>query len=348
MSGNRLSTLSSVARILMFAKAEDINPLVAAERIFGPTGRMALEQLYTKSPVSSTGTDGPLHTSAGAISSAFADSIRAASIIGRLGVTRVPFGLFPFVSTRTRGQFVAERSPIPVSAAGMEPLALDRLKVATLCVVSNELLKHSQSEGIIDRDLRGGTVEGVEAPLLDGAAAVPEQRPASVLNGVTAIDATGAATAADFTAVLNDQLAAVVTAGGNLATCAFVASPEIAYALSFVRQGDQAAFPGVGALGGTLAGFPLLTTAASPANQLALIDGREILFASDPGVELTTASETLIDQSSAPDGSTPVSIFQSEATAIKCVWRVNWKIRRPYAAYAENFAPPTTSFAGSL
>jgi HK97 family phage major capsid protein len=345
MSANRLSTLASVARILMLAKADDISPLVAAEKIFGPAGRAAFEALYTKAPVASTGRDGPLYSAAGAISAAFADSLRAASVVGRLATTPTPFGIFPFISARTRGAFVAERAVIPVSASSIEIVALDRLKIAALVVVTNELLNHSQAETILDRELRAGLVEGADFALLDGAPGVAEERPASVLYGATAVDASGAATAEDFDGVLNDLLAAA--AGANLATCAFVGSLSIALALSQLRKGDERAFPNLSALGGQIAGLPLLVSESAPAAQLALIDGREVLLAQDAGVELSTSEHALIDQSSAPAGTTRVSMFQTESTALRAVWRINWKLRRPFAAYATNFAPPTSSYTGS-
>lgn len=101
------------------------------------------------------------------------------------------------------------------------------------------------------------------------------------------------------------------------------------------------------ATGGTLAGLPVIGSGVAPQNQLTIVNPSELLVADDDGIEIVGSTNAHICQSDDPNSeSSPwVSLFQADATGLKTVRYVNWKMRRPLVAYASNFVVPFATTA---
>jgi HK97 family phage major capsid protein len=299
----------------------------------------------TKAAIGSEDRTGPLNSIASTLTT-WAQNVFARTILARMpGVASVPFAtLLARLTTSTRAGFVGESVPAPVSKPAFAADAtLESLKIVGLTVTSQELLEDSNAEQILDRDLGGALVLAADRVLLDAGAAVGEVRPASILHGLSALDASGADTAGDVDAVAGTLIATLITAGSDLSAAVFVTTPTIALAISLMRSGGVPAFPGVTANGGILGGLPLITSVAAPASQLSLIDASQVFLARAPDVEFSTSSDTMIDMSSVPAGSTRTSMFQEDSVALKAIQRINWSLARPFAAYATGFAPALPS-----
>src|SRR5690606_19869272 len=140
-----------------------------------------------------------------------------------------------------------------------------------IVVFSRELLERSGSENVIRSEMTTGLLEALDLNLLDPDLATDDDRPGSVTNGSTEVDATGAETAADVDGVAGDLLSAI--SGSNYSSCVFVTSHDNAVALSLLRDTNGArAFPGVTATGGIFAGLPLVASGSAPDGVLTLLD----------------------------------------------------------------------------
>lgn len=337
---------------LMLAKAEGENPCVIAERK-RPGDGAELERMM-KAAVPASDTNGALFAQSAVISE-FADSVRAAALLGQIKYQRVPFSTsMPFLSAVTEFDFVGEGRPIPaLSLQFNSPLLLKRTKISGIVVITNELLRAAgtSAESLINREMKAACVAAADRRLLDPAYDGNGVGPASITYDGSSppgavYDATGAADATDVDGVVADLLAQLAALGSNLANVIFITDTATAIALAGLRESGVAAYD-ITTAGGTLGGVPLLVSGSAPPHQLTALDAQELLVANDGEFALSTTTEALIDQSSVPVGATPISLFQEEATGLRVTWFVNWAMRHPYVAYAANFEPVGPSFSGS-
>jgi HK97 family phage major capsid protein len=327
-----------VARSIALAKIHQCSPTDVARRLYdNDRDRHVVEIL--KADVDSHGTTGtgselysPQRTSA-----EFVQAVRPLTILGRLQYRRVPFNTpLPFISVGTTFDFVGERMPISATVPSFGTnLIFAHTKIAGIIVASNTLLEHSQAEDVLRRDMVAGVIEASDRRLLD-----PDSdddsgaRPASITNGITAVDASGATDSTDVDAIVAELINQLVTAGSTLRLAKFVTTNQVAIAISMLRDNGVKAFPNVKATGGELGGLELLTSASAPANQLTLVDGDEVLVADDNEAEIENSRVALIDQNTAPEGNTRVSMFQTESTAMRVTRYINWSMRKPFVALA--------------
>jgi hypothetical protein len=278
------------------------------------------------------------------IAAEFADKNRAAAVLGKLPYTHVPFVRnLPYITNGSTVDFYGEMSPISVSALGFgESIDLPRLRTSGILVVSNELLAHSQAAAIIEADLRRSDIEALDRRLLDPTSqGVDRIRPASITYGLDPVDATGAGDPSTVDGVVAALLGELRDAGSSLVGVSFITTVKNAIALSLMRDLTGArAYPTVSATGGTIAGLPLIVSASAPADTLIAVDASELLVADDSEVEIATSRFAVIDQDDAPVGNQRVNMYQTESTAIKLLRWINWSMRRPFVAYASNFALP--------
>jgi hypothetical protein len=89
----------------------------------------------------------------------------------------------------------------------------------------------------------------------------------------------------------------------------------------------------LGALGGTLAGLPVITSEAVPfgagGGSLTLLDAAAILFAEE-GITPSRSNEAAIAMSDTPNAGAviPNSLWQTNCTALMVERTVNWKVGR--------------------
>lgn len=276
--------------------------------------------------------------------SEFLAMVRARTVAGQLSRLRRTPPNIPMIvqSARAKAGWVAPGAGIPLSAPGFTRGIITPRKLAAMVVVSNELLAAATplAESVIQEDLLTAIAEASDLAFIDpGNSGVAEQTPPSVTDGVTPLTATG-----DFKADLERMVAAFQ---GDLSAAYLVGRPELFVQLS------GADFPNIGARGGEIAGIPALPTTGLPNDgddsyQLALIDPTGITYATNDGAtEIKSSrqasiqmSDTPTQNSGTPTGTTTVSLFQVEATAIAALLHENWEVARPGSvALMDGIAP---------
>lgn len=343
------------ARIIMLARLEERSPREIADREYKAGSQFVLKA----GEIAGESRGGGLLSQTIAATQ-FADAVRAQTVIGRLNTIGVPFSTpLPFLVALTPFGFVGEGMPIKATAPDFGTnVTLHRLKVGGQVVVSNELLRDSNAEAVLNRSMVSGLVAGADSAFLNPAkAAVAFVQPPAITHGAQTFDAAGASTVGDVDGVAGNLIALLVAAGSNLVGAKFIAGTSIATALAAMRgSSGQLAYPTLTVNGGTLAGLPLLVSGSSPAGQLTLVDESEVMLAEDDGVQFATSDAAMIEQSSVPTGrtdtpvaasATMVSMFQDESSALKVLQYINWSMRNPFVAYCTNFEPPAPVFGGS-
>jgi HK97 family phage major capsid protein len=198
-------------------------------------------------------------------------------------------------------------------------------------------------DALIARDLTNAGLAMSDGTLLDPTNAGDQYTPAAVTNGISTTHVSSGSTLSAIDADLKLLLADLVEAGSSLLNAVWVMGPQTAIHLSLLRgTGGDLAY-GVSVKGGFLAGLPVLVTAnvaetGSPLHRsITLIDSDDFVW-TDAGFAISKSSQTTIEMSNTPTGNTVtpaamtnsmVSLFQAEATAIKVVRAVNWRMRRP-------------------
>jgi HK97 family phage major capsid protein len=259
---------------------------------------------------------------------------RRASVLGRLAAQRVPFDLpIGAVSASASLGWVAESGSIPAKLLTTARLpALKHAKLAGISTFSIELAQASDLEGVLVRDVVRSLTDSMDLQLLDPAVTAIGELPGSLVNTLTPISGGSLTTPGALDAKLLTAIGELVTAGSDLIDCIWVTTPTVAAAIAALRDTSGAvAYPGLGTLGGVLLGLPLLTARAAPASQIALLDGGEVLYATDDGVEVSLSREALVESDSAGSG-TRESMFGTNSVAIKIVQSVNWHWRRVRAS----------------
>jgi HK97 family phage major capsid protein/HK97 family phage prohead protease len=282
----------------------------------------------------------------------FVEFLRPMTIVGKFGnggipsLRRVPFRT-PLIGQTGGGQayWVGEGKPKPLTAFDFSRTTLDELKVATITVVTEELLrKSSPSADMILRDaLAAAVAERIDTDFIDPAkAASAGVSPASVTNGVSAIASSGN----DADAIREDvrQLMATFVAANNPPTSGvWVMSSATALALSLmVNPLGQSEFSGVNMGGGTFLGLPVITSeyfgAVSAGGYVALVNASDIYFADEGGVQIDVSREASLqmldnptNDTVTPTPTTMVSMWQTNSVAFRAERILNWAKRRASA-----------------
>ncbi|WP_242218019.1 phage major capsid protein [Shinella zoogloeoides] len=282
----------------------------------------------------------------------FAEYLRPMTIVGKFGqgnipnLRRVPFRT-PLIGQTGGGQayWVGEGKPKPLTAFDFNRTTLDELKVATISVVTEELLrKSSPSADAILRDaLAAAVAERIDIDFIDpDKAAAAGVSPASITNGVVAIASSGN----DADAIREDirALMATFVAANNPPTSAvFIMSSANALAVSLMRNPlGQQEFPGITMNGGTLEGIPVIVSEyfapVSAGGFVALVNASDIYFADEGGVMVDVSREASLQMLDNPtnDVVTPtatsmVSMWQTNSVAFRAERILNWAKRRASA-----------------
>jgi HK97 family phage major capsid protein len=258
-------------------------------------------------------------------------------------VRRVPFNVrIPRQTAGITGSFVGEGAPSPVNKLDFDSVTLPWAKASTIVVLTNELVRLSNpsAEALVRQDLIDGIASFLDKRFVDPAyPGVANISPASVTNGVTPTQASGATLAA-----IDDDVAACMTAFAeanlSLATGVWVMSPSLAITLSLLRTNqDTPAFPGLSMNGGTFYGLPVVTSnnvapSGSPGDQhLILVDQREILLADDGQMMIDMSSEASVQLDNAPAAGAQslVSLWQNGLMGVKIDRWIYWMKRRTQA-----------------
>ena len=288
----------------------------------------------------------------------FAEFLRPMTILGKFGQGGVPsLRQVPF-RTALLGQtgggqayWVGEGKPKPLTAFDFSRASLDELKVATISVVTEELLRKSSpsADSLLRDALASAVAERIDIDFIDPAkAASAGVSPASITNGVTPIASTGS----DADAIRADVRALMATfvAANNPPTSGvWIMSSATALSLSLlVNPLGQPEFPSINMRGGTFVGLPVIVseyvpteTGGSPAvttGFVVLANASDIYFADDGGVQVDVSREASLqmldnptNDSVTPTATSMVSMFQTNSVAFRAERILNWSKRRPSA-----------------
>lgn len=269
----------------------------------------------------------------------FAEFIRPLTIIGRLaGLRRVPARVRVIAATSgSTAYWSGERAPRPISRLTFAGSTLEQLSVIAMLVTTRELLRSSSpsAESILSRDLAAAAVQAMDQAFIDPAnSGTVGVKPASVTNGVSVIHSSGSTLAA-IDLDLQLLIQALSDAGSDLTSATWILRPRTALYLSLLRgTGGALAHPGMSVKGGTLAGLPAIVSAASPSDvgspaeggEITLLDPSQIVVSDDGGGALEISEETSLAMSDAPAApSTMVSLWQTDAAALKTTRYANWQ-----------------------
>lgn len=282
----------------------------------------------------------------------FAEFLRPMTIVGKFGQNGVPsLRRIPFrtalIGQTGGGQayWVGEGKPKPLTAFDFNRTSLDELKVATISVVTEELLrKSSPSADAILRDaLAAAVAERIDIDFIDPAkAASAGVSPASITNGVTPVTSTGN-TADDVREDLRQLWGTFIAANNTPTTAVYVMSAMTALGLSLLRNPlGQTEFPGLTMNGGTLDGVPVITSeyfeAVTAGGRVALVNAADIYFADEGGVQVDVSREASLQMLDNPtnasaDGTATsmVSMWQTNSVAFRAERILNWSKRRSSA-----------------
>lgn len=291
------------------------------------------------------------------MASEFIEYLRPLTIIGRIqGFRRVPFKIK--VPRQTAGavvNWVGETKVKPLSSLAFDSLTLDFFKIAGIIPLSEELIRFSSpsAEMLVRDDLAAAIVAFMDSEFIDPSKAeAATVSPASITNGVTPVAATGT-TATAFRADVKTLFGQMIAANMAITSGVWIMKQSRALAMSLmVNALGQAEFPGITMNGGTLLGFPVVTseavhaTGGSPANgdNIIFAVAGDIMLADDGAVTIDMSREASLQMETAPDSpptasTVLVSLWQHNMVAIKAERFINWKKRRAtavgYIAYAK-------------
>jgi HK97 family phage prohead protease len=335
--------------------------LFAAERVAKSLGNRIdprISRILSKAavPAGSTETGNWAANLVGDETAVFADFIeflRPQTIIGRFGTGNIPsLRAVPFrvpLIAQTEGgagYWVGEGKAKPLTNFNYSRTTLEPLKVANIAVVTQELLMSSSPSA--DASLRDQLVaalrERLDIDFVDPAkAAAAGVSPASISNGIVAIVATGTGTADNVRTDVKAIFGAFIAANNAPTSGVWIMPATVALALSLmVNTLGQPEFPGIGMMGGTFMGLPVITSEYVPTPSagayVLLVNAQDIYLADDGGFMIDVSREASLEMSDDPshDSTTPtaaqlVSMFQTNSVAFKAERILNWMRRRTSA-----------------
>lgn len=273
------------------------------------------------------------------MASEFIEFLRPQTLIGRIpGLRRVPFNIkLPRQTAGSSTGWVGEGLGKPVSKLSFDTVTLRWAKAAGIVVMTDELVRFSNpsAEALVRQDLAASMVQFLDRQFIDpDVAAVANVSPASVTNGADTSAAGG--TTADFLRTdAKEAFGAFMSA--NIATDGLVWIMQPALALSIgmmLNPLGQAEFPGLGADGGTLFGFPVITTNNMDAGDIVLLKPSEIFLADDGTITIDVSREASLHVDDNPTAAQDlVSLWQNNMVAVRAERYINWLVRRAEAVY---------------
>lgn len=278
----------------------------------------------------------------------FIEYLRPMTIIGRIsGFRMVPFNIkVPRQTSGASVNWVGETKVKPLSSLAFDQITLGHRKVAGIIPLSEELVRFSNpsAEELVRADLAAAIAQFVDAEFIDPSNAATDVSPASVTNGVSGTVATGT-TADAFRADVKSMFAALLAANQQVGMGYWVMTQQQALGFSLMQNAlGQSEFPSITMMGGSLLGFPVVTSENIPASTGSPADGYpivfvmpgEILMADDGGVAIDMSREASLQMDTTPDSpwtasTVTVNLWQHNMIAIKAERFINWKARRTTA-----------------
>ena len=283
----------------------------------------------------------------GAAFADFVEFLRPRSLVGQISsrLRRLPFDTPVLIQTSTgTAKWVKEGIAKPLTEWAYTKTNMKPLKVAAIAAATKEMLMRASvaADGLLRDELARAVNATIDTTFIDpAAAAVTDESPASILNGVTPTTLSGGT---DYEAVRCDMAllkAAFLNANQSLTGAFWIMSETLASNLSeMVNPLGQPAFPSLTFQGGTVGGVPVVTsqyvTPDTSGDILALVKGDEIFLGDEGGVQVSMSDQASLVMDSAPtmnSAGTPsaaqvVSMWQTNSVAFLVERFINWQRRR--------------------
>lgn len=340
------------ARVKGIAFKEHADPVNVAKALY-PSDEKLVEALTNKAavPAANTGNAGwagNLVLDGGAYFADFVEYQRARSVVGQVSdrLRRLPFDTQVLVQTSGgAAKWVAEGASKPLTQWTYTRAKLAQLKVAAIAAATEEQLSRSSigAETLIRDELVRSVNAAIDGTFVSDAAAVSGESPAGIRQGVTPLVLTGDGTVGGIRCDIKAFIKALL--GDNLSTSGafWVMSESTATDLQFAtNEVGNAAFPGIGPSGGTLAGLPVFTSQyaadESEGAVVMLIKGDEIFLGDEGGIQVKASDQAslVMDDAPAANSTTPtaaqvVSMFQTNSVAFLTERFISWQKRRAEA-----------------
>ncbi|HKQ22893.1 MAG TPA: phage major capsid protein [Burkholderiales bacterium] len=318
-----------------------MEPARLAEREFGQSSPNILRVLKAAVSAGTTTSSGESLAPYRQLTGEWVSLLQSRTLLGRIPFVKVDFDTRTFSGDPPTGAWVAEGFSIPVSRMNFNVAQLPRNKIAGIAVFTDEQVATftPATAAAINRGLLDSCGRFSDIALLDPEiSAVTGKNPASLTNGISATPTTGSTESA-VTNDIKNLLATHIAAGADLSELVFALHPTTAtYLSTLLTSAGIRAFPNLGARGGDIFGIPCLTsfgarTLGSPSDRiLALINPRGVTVADNGELEISASKETAVQMDDAPTnkstatatGTSLVSMFQANSTALKFVRRLNF------------------------
>lgn len=283
----------------------------------------------------------------------FVEYLRPQTILGKFGTNgvpslrRVPFRV-PLISQTGGGEgyWVGEGKSKPLTAFDFSRTTLEPLKVANICVLTDEVIRDSSpsAEAIVRDQLAEALKQRLDIDFINPAkGASSGVSPASITNGAPKGAASGTGDAEDVRADIRSLLGEYIAANNPPTSGVIIMRSDTALALSMmVNALGQQEFNGIGMNGGVLLGIPVITSQHVPSGIVAMVNASDIYLADEGGIRIDMSREATIEML---DGSLTgdsvdvtghtaasfVNMFQTNSVAFLAERTINWARRRTSA-----------------
>lgn len=275
----------------------------------------------------------------------FIEYLRPQTILGKFGANgvpglrRVPFRVALVGQTSGGdGYWVGEGDAKPLTKFDFSRTTLDPLKVANIAVLTMEAIRDSSpsAEVIVRDQLVEALRSRLDVDFIDpNNSGTPNIKPASILNGGSAIVSTGT----DEDSVRLDMRALFqkfIDADNPPTSGVIVMSSTNALALSLmVNALGQTAFPGISMTGGTFFGLPVIVS-EHVGSVVAIVNASDIYLGDEGGFTVDMSDQASLQMDSAPDNPSTastimVSLWQRNMVGFRAERTINWSRRRSSA-----------------
>jgi HK97 family phage major capsid protein len=322
-----------IARVRALAHINHADPTEVAKQVY--PGDETLHKAVNKAAVPAANTisttwAGNLVLDQGAYFADFVEWTRARSVVGQISdrLRRLPFDTQVLIQgSAGGGKWVKEGDAKPLTQWTYTRTKLAPLKVAAIAAATQEqLARASMAADMLIRDELSRAVNAaVDTTFVSDAAAVTDESPAGIRNGVSALTLTGDGTVAGIRCDIAQFLKELVGDNLSVSGAFWVMSESTAIDLSMAtNEVGNAAFPGVTPTGGTLAGLPVFTSQyvadESSGPVVMLIKGDEIFLGDEGGIQVKISDQASLQMDDTP---TQSSIGTPTATAVVSMWQTN-------------------------
>lgn len=338
-----------MARVKALAHLDHADVIQVAQALY-PQDESLIKSLTQKAAVPAANTltatwAGNLINDGGIAFADFVEYLRPRSLVGRISgsLRRLPFDTPVMIQTHGgSAKWVKEGDAKPLTQWQYTRTKLSPLKVAAIAVATKETIRRASVsvDALIRDELARSVAAAIDTTFLSTAAAVSDESPAGILNGVTPLVLSGGGTddavRCDAQAFMNE----FVDSNQSLAGAFWVMPERVAIALSLMQNAlGQPAFPGMNFEGGTFLGIPVFVTNYADTNSdgsvVALVKGDEIFLGDEGGIEVSMSDQASLVMDNAPsmDSTTPtaaqvVSMYQTNSVAFLVERIINWQKRR--------------------